>query len=173
VTPFHEAGSPGRAGITLLLIGVLAMTSCNKTVEATPAGGPGGDIYGHGSLEIHSSQGRVELSVRIASTPAAKAKGLMGEPTLAQNAGMVFTYEGPTTVPFWMKDTRIPLSIAYWDKENRIVDILDMEPCTSGPCPLYRSSSPYLGAVEVNRGFFERHGVRIGDAVELNTFGSL
>jgi hypothetical protein len=97
----------------------------------------------------------------------------MGETSLAQNAGMVFTYERSTMASFWMKDTTIPLSIAYWNGENRIVDILDMEPCTSDPCPLYRSHAWFTGAVEVNRGFFERHGVRIGDTVDLNTFGTL
>ena len=172
MTRIHDAGLPVRSAMSLLLVAIMAMASCNGTVEPTPPGGPGGDIYGHGSLEIHSSRGRVELSVRIASTAAAKAKGLMGEATLAQGAGMAFTYERPTTAPFWMKDTTIPLSIAYWNGENRIVDILDMEPCTADPCPLYRSDSAFTGAVEVNRGYFERHGVRIGDTVELNTFGS-
>jgi hypothetical protein len=177
VTRPHEAGllvryESRRSAIALLLIGVVAIASCTRSVETTSTGGPGQDIYGHGSLDIRSSQGRVELAVRIASTQEAQRQGLMGETSLAQNAGMAFTYDRPTMAPFWMKGTTIPLSIAYWDGRNRIVDILDMEPCTSDPCPLYRSDSEFTGAVEVNRGFFERHGVRIGDTVDLNAFGS-
>jgi len=92
----------------------------------------------------------------------------MHQTHLPENAGVAFLSDGPTTTPFWMKDTTIPLSVAYWNSRNRIVDMLDMSPCASDPCPLYRSSQPYVGAVEVNRGFFEQHGVTIGDRVQLN-----
>jgi len=129
--------------------------------------------FGHGTLVLKADDGPVRLSVRIAASAEAQRQGLMGESTLPESAGMAFVHDEPSSAPFWMKDTTIPLSVAFWNSHHVIVDMLDMSPCTSDPCPLYRSSSPYLGAVEVNRGFFERHGVRIGDAVELNTFGSL
>ena len=123
--------------------------------------------YSSGSLTIDTRHGLVDLDVRSANTPAAKARGLMGVTQLAENAGMVFLSGSATTTPFWMKDTTIPLSIAFWNGERRIVDMLDMTQCTSDPCPLYRSSEPYVGAVEVNRGFFQEHGVKVGDRVEL------
>ena len=66
-----------------------------------------------------------------------------------------------------MKDTLIPLSIAFWDEDGRIVGIQDMEPCTADPCPTYGSPEPYVGALEVNQGFFDEHGVVIGDRIEL------
>jgi uncharacterized membrane protein (UPF0127 family) len=110
----------------------------------------------------------VTLSVRTASTPAAKAQGLMNRTELPEDAGMAFLSGEPSDTPFWMKDTTIPLSVAFWNTHYRIVDMLDMSPCSSDPCPLYRSSSPYVGAVEVNQGFLDDHGVQVGDRVQLD-----
>ena len=92
----------------------------------------------------------------------------MGRRSLPPDAGMVFLEDGPTDASFWMKDTLIPLSIAFWGSDERIVDLQDMEPCRADPCPLYRSTAPYVGAVEANRGFFEAHGVTLGDLVRLD-----
>ncbi len=86
---------------------------------------------------------------------------------LAPNAGMVFLFDEPSTNRFWMKNTLIPLSIAFWDEAGRIVSIVDMAPCREEPCPLYSAGTPYIGAVEVNRGFFKSYGVKVGDRVEL------
>jgi uncharacterized membrane protein (UPF0127 family) len=66
-----------------------------------------------------------------------------------------------------MKDTPIPLSIAFWDANGRILGLREMTPCRSEPCRLYRAPGPYVGAVEANRGYFSRHGIVVGDRVEL------
>ena len=87
--------------------------------------------------------------------------------SLAPDAGMVFLFDDPTAYYFWMKDTVIPLSIAFWDEGGRIVSILDMFPCRKDSCPLYSAGTSYIGAVEVNRGFFKAHGVKVGNRVEL------
>lgn len=91
----------------------------------------------------------------------------MGRRSLAPDAGMVFLEDAPTDATFWMKDTLIPLSIAFWGADGRIVDAQDMTPCAADPCPLYHSTAPYVGAVEVNQGFFAAHGVQVGDVVRL------
>jgi uncharacterized membrane protein (UPF0127 family) len=129
--------------------------------------------FEHATLLFHSDQGSVRLSVRIAATQEAQRQGLMGEARLADNAGMAFTYSSPTDAPFWMKDTTIPLSIAFWNRQGRIVDMLDMDPCTSESCPLYRSDAPFVGAVEVNQGYFDQHEVRTGDTVKLSALATL
>jgi uncharacterized membrane protein (UPF0127 family) len=137
--------------------------------------GSSGDAsaFGRGSLTIRSSGGGdVQLSVEIADTNQTRAHGLMGRDHLSEGSGMAFTYDGPTMATFWMKDTTIPLSIAFWKGSGRIVDMLDMQPCTSDPCPSYRASTSFVGAVEVSQGFFERHGVGIGDTVELRVISS-
>jgi hypothetical protein len=66
-----------------------------------------------------------------------------------------------------MKDTLIPLSIAFWAEDRRIVAILDMQPCREEPCEIYRPGVTYVGAVEANVGYFEEHDVEVGDPVEL------
>ena len=120
-----------------------------------------------GTLSISTGGATVSIDVQIARTAAQLERGLMGRKSLGPDAGMVFLEDGPTDATFWMKDTLIPLSIAFWRSDGRIVDIQDMAPCTADPCPVYRSRDLYAGAVEVNRGFFAAHGVTLGDLVRL------
>jgi uncharacterized membrane protein (UPF0127 family) len=110
---------------------------------------------------------RVALHVEIAETEAARQHGLMGRATLAPDFGMVFLFPLPVHLSFYMKDTLIPLSIAFWDSSHRIVTILDMAPCRIVKCPLYSAGQDYVGAAEANRGFFREHAVEVGDQVEL------
>jgi uncharacterized membrane protein (UPF0127 family) len=155
----------GRIASVVLAAAVLACCSPARN-------GNDGPEFGHGTLSIRTDDGSVTLSVRTASTAEAKAQGLMGETQLPEHAGMVFLSDAPTETPFWMKDTTIPLSVAFWNSRREIVDMLDMSPCTTDPCPLYRSSSPYVGALEVNRGLLAERGVRVGDRVDLRLPGS-
>ena len=80
---------------------------------------------------------------------------------------MAFLWEEPVVSSFWMKDTLIPLSIAFWDDAGRIISILDMDTCTEDPCPSYGPDEPFVGAVEVDRGTLGERGVTVGDRVEL------
>ena len=91
----------------------------------------------------------------------------MGRIHLPSDQGMAFVFDGPTTSQFWMKDTLIPLSIAFWDAGNRVVAILDMPPCRADPCPTYGPQRSYVGAVEAKLGYFDDHGVDVGDRVRL------
>ncbi len=127
------------------------------------AAGPGPD----GTLVIDSSGGRVEVAVEIADEPPERERGLMGRERLDPDAGMVFLHEEPKTSGFWMKNTLIPLSVAFWDARNRIIGIVDMEPCKAEPCPIYDAPGPWVGAVEVNQGFFSEKGVSVSDRVRL------
>ncbi len=111
--------------------------------------------------------GDAVLHVEVASTPDARARGLMGRTELPSDQGMAFVFDRPTTSRFWMKDTLIPLSIAFWDARNRVVAILNMPPCRADPCPTYGPHRPYVGAVETKLGYFDDHGVEVGDHVLL------
>lgn len=118
-------------------------------------------------VRIHTDGGVVELtSLEVARTPEGRAMGLMGRTELGESGGMVFLFDQQTTTAFWMKDTLIPLSIAFWEEDGDITDILDMRPCRSDPCALYRASEPFVGAIEMNRGAFDRLGVEVGDTIE-------
>ena len=118
-------------------------------------------------IRIRTVGGTIELeNLEVAQTPEAWARGLMGRASLPEGGGMVFLFDGQTRAAFWMKDTLIPLSILFWQGDGRIIDILDMSPCRADPCPLYPASAPYVGAIEMNRGAFERLGVEVGDTLE-------
>jgi uncharacterized membrane protein (UPF0127 family) len=117
------------------------------------------------TLEIRTASGVRSFDVEIADTTAERQTGLMGRETLSPYDGMAFVWADPTIGAFWMKDTLIPLSIAFWDEDGRIVSILDMEPCRADPCPTYGPDAHYVGALEVAQGEFERRGVGVGDTV--------
>jgi uncharacterized protein len=116
---------------------------------------------------IQTGDGDVIVHVEIADTSSERARGLMGRTELAADAGMVFVFPQDSTSAFWMKDTLIPLSIAFYDNGGRIVRILDMEPCWQDPCPVYDPSAAYRGALEVNKGAFRRFGVEVGDTLRV------
>jgi uncharacterized membrane protein (UPF0127 family) len=145
-----------RLAFLLLLLAV----ACGQAEEASdPSPSP--------ALSIRTDDGTVSLEVQVADTPAERRTGLMGRESLSPYDGMVFLWEEPVVSTFWMKDTLIPLSIAFWDEGGRIISILDMAPCIEDPCPTFGPDQPFVGAVEVDRGAFERHGVVLGDTVEL------
>ncbi|AHY47399.1 protein of unknown function (DUF192) [Rubrobacter radiotolerans] len=117
-------------------------------------------------VTVRTSDGPVELRAEIADTDATRAQGLMFRESLGERCGMLFVYPSERELSFWMRNTLIPLSIAYIDSEGRIVDLQDMEPLDDEP-PNYASAEPAQYALEVNEGFFRENGVRVGDRVEL------
>lgn len=107
---------------------------------------------------------RILVPVEIADTDAERQMGLMGRTALTEGTGMLFVFDAEEPRSFWMKDTLIPLSIAYIDAQGRIVDIQDMQPLDETPHP---SAAPAQYALEVNQGFFAARGIQVGDLVEL------
>ena len=108
------------------------------------------------------------LYVDLAKTAQEQAKGLMGIEMLPADEGMAFVFDEPTDSTFWMKDTLIPLSIAFVDEAGRVIGMRDMQPCKSDPCPTYGIDEPYVLAIEANLGWFDRAGIKVGDRVEVN-----
>jgi len=80
---------------------------------------------------------------------------------------MIFVFPDEIQGAFWMKNTLIPLSVAFYDSKGRIRRILDMAPCSQDPCRSYDPGVAFHGALEVNRGAFGRWGVRVGDTIRL------
>ncbi len=150
--------------LPLIALALLAACSRSPLPTSPPSTAP---LFSDGSAIIETEAGRVTATVRIAETEAARERGLMGVRHLDPEAGMAFLFDQPTTATFHMKDTLIPLAIAFWDREGRIVAIEQMVPCRADPCPLTRAPSPVTGALETNPGFFGRHSVRVGDRIRL------
>ena len=89
----------------------------------------------------------------------------MGPTKLPENEGMLFIYRREEILSFWMKNTTIPLSIAFIDKKGIITEIRDMKPLGMDSI---RSAKPAQYALEVNRGWFTKNGIKVGSKVELN-----
>lgn len=109
--------------------------------------------------------GDQELTVEIAKTQTERACGLSQRESLAANQGMLFVFPQPHALQFWMKNTFIPLSIAFIDADGTIIDIQDMTP--QQRYPRYVSPKPVRYALEVNQGWFAKHDICIGTKVSV------
>lgn len=115
------------------------------------------------------------LRAEVAVSPAERARGLAGRDRLGEDRGMLFVWPRPGPRRFWMKGTRIPLSVAFLDGRGRILNIQRMAPPTrqpgaSGQPESYRrypSRGAARFALETNRGWFRRHGIAPGDRVRF------
>ena len=111
-------------------------------------------------LYIHQK----EIWVEVAKTPEETSHGLMGRKHLGKDEGMLFIFEKEDYHGFWMKNTLIPLSIAFIDKDGRIVWITDMKPLTLNS---HVPPKPILYALEMNKGWFSSFGIKVGDFVRF------
>ena len=151
----------GQAGDRLLVL--------NPTTEGTAyvdadAVGPVGTPYP--AVIFTATSGLVRLvHVEVASTPDEWEHGLMGRQSLAPDSGMLFVFPGPQTVAFWMKDTPLPLSIAFIDEQGQVLSVQDMAPETTTP---HSSPSPYRFALEVSQGYFAQLGIGAGANATLS-----
>lgn len=119
-----------------------------------------------GELQFIGQQNKDTLAVidiEVADTDQLRARGLMYRRSLPDNAGMLFIQNREEIQSFWMKNTYIPLDIIFVDRDMKIVTI------QANTTPMkewsYASTEPALYVVEVNAGFANQHGIRIGDAI--------
>ena len=115
-------------------------------------------------IDANGERSEVEVEVEIADDEAEQRRGLMERTELAENTGMLFVFDREAPRSFWMRNTLIPLSIAYIAADGRIVDIQDMQPLDETSHP---SAEPAQYALEVNQGFFAERGIEVGDVVEV------
>jgi len=106
-----------------------------------------------------------DLSVELAFTPDTRSCGLSNRNTLGKNNGMLFLFPKARKRTFWMKNTHIPLSIAFIDETGKIVTIHQME--ADQTHITYHSLKPVRYALEVNQSWFTLHGIKEGDQVEM------
>jgi uncharacterized membrane protein (UPF0127 family) len=139
-----------------------------SSVEGTPNVDACASLPWEASFGKSAQQVRSVLQVEIADTDEERAKGLMGVTSLPENHGMAFVWDAPTDGSFWMKDTLIPLSIAFIGSDGRVVTLRDMAPCEADPCATYPATAPYVTAIEANAGWFDAHHVEVGDEVGLS-----
>ena len=136
----------------------LAIALLSVIVVAVPLSAASADLPSR-TLTIREQK----LVVEVASTPETRATGLMNRFSLRQDHGMLFVFEAPQPLAFYMKNTYIPLSIAFVDAQGRIVNIEDMRPLDEST-HWSRGLAQY--AIEMRQGWFAAKGIGVGDVVE-------
>ena len=137
--------------LSLSVMTLLCFAACGKSGDRTaPAASdtvvvafPGGNV-----------------AAQIAATRAARETGLMNRATLGADSGMLFVFPSDQQAAFWMKDTAVPLSIAFMDAAQRVLDVQEMAPFDT--VNLHRPALPYRYALEANKGWFAAHSVAAG-----------
>jgi uncharacterized membrane protein (UPF0127 family) len=104
------------------------------------------------------------LQIELAISETEQQRGLMHRRELPENQGMLFIFQQEQRLGFWMKNTLLPLSIAFLDKDLRIVDIQDMQPLDE---TTHISAKPALYALEMNQGWFRKRGIVTGNQLEI------
>lgn len=108
------------------------------------------------------SAGMHLIKAEVAASQMQREQGLMFREKMAPNSGMVFVFDAPSTQCMWMKNTLLPLSVAFIDGEGRIVNIEDMQPQTLDS---HCSKKPVLYALEMNLGWFKQKNIKPGTPV--------
>ena len=109
------------------------------------------------------------IDAEVARTPEQRAIGLMNRPAMEPNAGMLFVFEQPATQCFWMKNTLLPLSVAFVDDDGNIVNIDTMTPQTLDS---HCSAKPVRYVLEMNEGWFAKRGIKAGTRLRGPPFGN-
>ena len=115
--------------------------------------------------KIEISVNDKKLIAEVARTQEEKNLGLMNRSSLGENEGMLFIFNRPTTVRFWMKNTSIPLDIAYLNSEKVILEIYNLVPYSEHE--IQSRSNQIVYALEVNKDWFSKNGFKIGEKIKF------
>ena len=116
------------------------------------------------ALEMSFEGKNAKLNLIISNTDASRRKGLMNQAFLEKNTGMLFIWPSNKKQCMWMKNTSLPLSVAYLSSDRRILEIYDMVPFSEDSiCSMQKVRM----AVEVNQGWFARNQITVGDKANL------
>jgi len=135
----------GAGCLALAVAGAARAATANEALPTIPL-----SINGH------------KIVVEVAATPERRSLGLMNRFSLQPDHGMIFVFERPEPQGFWMKNTFIPLSIAFVAADGRIINIDEMQPHDEST---HLSRGPALYAIEMRKGWFTERGIRSGDVV--------
>jgi uncharacterized membrane protein (UPF0127 family) len=161
-----------RILLPLVFALVIPMVACDggggplpAIQEPTPASPSPTVDDGLVALMLTGNEGRsAQLRVELASTQQQRERGLMFRKSMPENQGMLFLFPREESVGFWMKNTEIPLTVAYIGADGQVLELIDGEPFDE---TVLLPSQPYRYVIEVNKGWFERNGLGPGARVTL------
>jgi uncharacterized membrane protein (UPF0127 family) len=153
------------------IIGVLVYVSRDDDSTSTAAGTANRTPlagFGETHVTVKTPTGTLEWCLLLAETQAQHNRGLMQvtDPTLGGYDGMLFRFAQDTEAEFYMRNTPMPLSIAFVGADGSVVSTTDMAPCADqAGCPLYDAAAPYRTAIEVPQGNLSKLGIEQGATV--------
>jgi uncharacterized protein len=118
---------------------------------------------------IQLNAGMHVIQAEVAQSPQQRSIGLMNRPAMGASEGMLFVFEQATQQCFWMKNTLIPLSIAFLADDGSVVNIEEMQPQT---LESHCSKKPVRYVLEMNKGWFAKRGIRPGAKLQGRPFGN-
>lgn len=153
---------------SLLLVGIICLiSSCTRHVDAEDKAV---EVEIKKTANIEFTNG-IRMEVEVADTVYERAKGLMHRKSLPENSGMLFIFDREQVLSFWMKDTFIPLSIGFFDKDKKLLNIEKMEPqslaAKQQDLRSYQSKGLGLFALEVNQGWFAKNKIKPGQSFKI------
>ncbi|MFL3666092.1 MAG: DUF192 domain-containing protein [Verrucomicrobiota bacterium] len=157
-----------KIGQVLGLAAILLAASCEEEKPATPPtpptpAPPANTVTGLAQPRLETIKlylGAAELTVEVADENLERQAGMMHRTTMPKNEGMLFVFPRPHQTGFWMKNTTLPLSIAYIDRASRVIEIYDLHPLNTQPVESRSARVKY--ALEVNQGWFAKNGIQPG-----------
>lgn len=161
------------------VVAVVLVTACSggsvvpaSTTSPATTGAPSAfQEFGTATVVVENSDGERRLDVWLAADEPQRQRGLMEvtDPDLEGRAGMAFWFDGPTQGGFWMRNTRLPLTIVFVDDEGEVVSIAEMQPCpdTDPSCPVTRPAGTYRWALEVPTDRWDQMGIDTSSTLVL------
>jgi len=142
-------------GLVLIVVGVGVCVGAARAAWSKQVSTCDGQPFAEAKVP-----GDPRVWLELAVTAEQQSRGLMFRPSLPEDQGMLFKFNQRTNGAFWMRNTLIPLSIAYIEDDGTVLDIQDMQPQSDDP---HYPARPYWYALEVNQGWFDRNGVAPGN----------
>jgi hypothetical protein len=164
VAPHHEGKAFALASLlfSVSFLFALPLASCADKKAVTDSPNP--------RLQTATIRvGKVQVVAEIARTEVERERGLMFRTSLEDGKAMLFVFDRDERLAFWMKNTRIPLSLAYIASDGTIRQIVDLE---AESLATVQAECSVRYALEAPKGWFERAGIRVGDSVDLRGIDS-
>jgi uncharacterized membrane protein (UPF0127 family) len=149
------------------LVFVILLAFCSSSASLLEAAG-----LGYAVVTFTTEKGQVRVNAEVAETPSERLRGLMFRTVLAEDAGMLFVFDYDQPITFWMMNTSIPLDGIFISSQLLVVFVAEnLKPCPPSNCQnpqSFSSGSPAMYVLEVNAGFSDKNGIKLGTKVSIN-----
>lgn len=156
-----------------IMLSILLMGCSTPTPAISPTAAPNSQVSSSTNLgqklpiSAQAVIGRNVIELEVAQTPQQQAIGLMHRTAIPENRGMLFLFDSPQPVSFWMKNVRVPLDMIFM-KDGVVKGIsAAVPPCTTNPCPTYGPRTEINQVIELRGGRASQLGLKVNDKVNI------